>query len=97
MIFAYQDIRHLDYSKYQILNQGVMKMKKDCLTDEQVEKEIERLKKEKTVKLAKKEQALKYKRRLYMYCLRNLEKRGKQLIADGITERKLEEMYAEED
>ena len=26
MIFAYQDTRHLDYSKYQILNQGVIKM-----------------------------------------------------------------------
>lgn len=31
-------------------------MKKDCLTDEQVEIEIERLKKEKAVKLAKKKQ-----------------------------------------
>ena len=60
-------------------------MPKDFLTDEQVEIEIERLHGSEYVKLAKKEQQIKYKRRQYMYGLRNLEKRGKQLADDGIT------------
>lgn len=60
-------------------------MPKDFLTDEQVEIEIERLHGSEYVKLAKKEQQIKYKRRQYMYGLRNLEKRGKQLANDGIT------------
>lgn len=60
-------------------------MAKDFLTDEQVEMEIERLLRSDEVQLAKKEIRIKYKRRQYMYQLRNMEKRGKQLAADGVT------------
>lgn len=60
-------------------------MAKDFLTDEQVEMEISRLLQSDAVQLAKKEIRIKYKRRQYMYQLRNMEKRGKQLKADGIT------------
>lgn len=67
-------------------------MKDEFLTDEQVEMEIERLTNSKEVQLARKEQRIKYKRRQYMYQLRNMEKRGKQLMADGITMKNMESM-----
>lgn len=60
-------------------------MSKDYFTDEQVELEIDRLLHSEAVKLAKKETAIKYKRRQYMYQLRSMEKRGKQLSKDGYT------------
>ena len=60
-------------------------MAKDFLTDEQVEMEISRLLNSDAVQLAKREIRIKYKRRQYMYQLRNMEKRGKQLKAEGIT------------
>ena len=60
-------------------------MAKDYLTDEQVEAEIERLSKSPLVALARREQRIKYKRRQYMYQLRNFEKHGKELQAAGIT------------
>lgn len=60
-------------------------MRKAELTDAQVEMEIKRLWSSPEVKLAKKEQNILYRRRQYMYQLRNMEKRGKQLKADGIT------------
>ena len=60
-------------------------MAKDWLTDEQVEMEIARLTASEEVQLAKKEIRIKYKRRQYMYQLRNMEKRGEQLKKDGIT------------
>lgn len=66
-------------------------MAKDFLTDEQVEMEIDRLLRSEAVQLAKKEVRIKYKRRQYMYSLRNMEKRGKQLKADGITLENMEE------
>lgn len=59
-------------------------MAKDFLTDEQVEKEIERLTKSPLVALARREQRLRYKRRQYLYQLRDLEKKGKALQAAGI-------------
>lgn len=55
------------------------------LTDEQVAKEIEVLRQSYYVKLARKEQAIKYKERQKLYVLRNLEKRGKELESAGIT------------
>ena len=58
---------------------------RDILTDEQVEQEITRLLDSEEVKLAKKEQNILYRRRQYMYQLRSMEKRGKQLKADGVT------------
>lgn len=64
-------------------------MKKDYLTDEQVEREIERLSESEAVRLARLEQRIKNRRRQYMYQLRWIEKRGKQLLKDGITEEDL--------
>lgn len=55
------------------------------LSDFEVEQEIERLLDSEEVKLAKKEIRIRYKRRQYMYQLRNMEKRGKQLTKNGIT------------
>jgi hypothetical protein len=66
-------------------------MAKDFLTDEQVELEIARLLNSEEVRLAKKETRIKLKRRQYMYQLRCMEKRGKQLKADGITLENMEE------
>lgn len=67
-------------------------MAKDFMTDEQVEMEISRLLCSDAVQLAKREIRIKYKRRQYMYQLRNMEKRGKQLQKDGITMENMEEM-----
>ena len=58
---------------------------KDFLSDAQVELEIERLLESEEVLLAKAEQRIKNRRRQYMYQLRTMEKRGKQLMADGVT------------
>lgn len=60
-------------------------MAKEWLTDEQVEQEIERLKASEAVKLARKEQRLKYKYRQKLYTLRVLEKRGRELMKQGVT------------
>lgn len=62
------------------------------LTDEAVEREIERLTCTDAVRLARKEIRLKYKRRQALYQLRNLEKRGIELMAAGITYENIEEM-----
>jgi hypothetical protein len=73
-------------------------MAKDFLTDQEVELEIERLLDSDEVKLAKKEQRILYKRRQYMYQLRNLEKRGKQLSKKGITMDNIEsELFGSEE
>lgn len=66
-------------------------MAKDFLTDAEVEIEIDRLLHSEDVQLAKKEIRIKYKRRQYMYQLRNMEKRGKQLASDGVTLDNIEE------
>ena len=63
------------------------------LTDEQVEAEIERLNASPAVALARKEQKLRYRRRQYLYQLRDLEKKGKALMAAGITKEILIAMY----
>lgn len=60
-------------------------MKKEILTDAEVENEIERLLDSPHVKLAKKEERMRYRRRQYLYKLRTLEKHGKDLEAAGIT------------
>ena len=67
-------------------------MAKEFLTDQQVEMEIERLTNSEEVKLAKKEQRIKYKRRQYMYQLRFYEKRGKELMAEGVTAENIEDI-----
>ncbi len=69
--------------------------KREKLTDEQVELEIQRLTASEEVKLARKEQRLKYARRSYLYILRNLEKRGRELKVLGVTSDKLDELYLE--
>ena len=66
------------------------------LTDEQVEKEIARLLESEAVKLAKHEQRLKYRRRQYLYQLRDYEKKGKALIEAGITREMLDAVYKAE-
>lgn len=65
-------------------------MKQELLTDEQVEVEISRLLVSEDVILARKERGIKLRRRQYMYNLRTLEKRGKQLREDGITMENME-------
>lgn len=69
---------------------------KKILTDEQVEKEIKRLSESEFVKLAKKEENIRYRRRQYLYCLRSYEKKGKELAEAGITMEMLEQMAKEE-
>lgn len=72
-------------------------MAKEFFTDEMVEEEIERLLNSPHVKLAKKEEQIRYARRQYMYQLRSYEKKGKQLEADGITLETLENMKRSDD
>ena len=50
------------------------------LTDEEVEREIERLRGSEAVKLAQKKKRLDSKRRLYMYQLRQMERQGLALM-----------------
>lgn len=67
-------------------------MAKDFLTDEQVEIEIEKLSESPYVKLARKDEQIRYRRRQRLYTLRNYEKRGKELAKAGITMDILEAM-----
>lgn len=66
--------------------------RKALLTDDCVEAEIERLTTSPEVRLARQEQRLKYKRRQYMYQLRAMEKRGRELVAQGVTPENMERM-----
>lgn len=75
-------------------------MAKRCekwLTDEEVEREIERLKESEAVRLARKKMRLDYRRRQALYTLRDLEKKGKALMEAGITSEMLDQMYSEEE
>ena len=65
------------------------------LSNDAFKEEIERLKASPNVKLARKDQRLKYKQRQFLYQLRNLEKRGKALAAQGYTLETLEAMIAQ--
>lgn len=67
-------------------------MAKTFLTDAQVEEEIARLSKSPYVKLARQQERIKYQRRQYLYGLRDLEKKGKALYEQGITNDNIEEM-----
>jgi hypothetical protein len=60
-------------------------MRRTFSTDEQMERELEELKRSPYVALARREQRLKYKQRQQLYTLRNLEKRGRELAAIGVT------------
>lgn len=66
-------------------------MRRTFLTDEEVERELEDLKASPYVKLARREQRLKNKYRQQLYTLRNLEKRGRDLAAIGVTLDKIDE------
>lgn len=65
------------------------------VTDEEVEKEIEKLKESPLVKLARKEMRLKYKYRQALYNLRALEKRGAELRDMGITVENINERISD--
>lgn len=64
---------------------------REPMTDEEILNECERLTQSEAVRLARKEQRLIYKARQYLYQLRNLEKRGHELLAKGITYDNIEE------
>ena len=72
-------------------------MARDSFTDEQVEREIARLQESSFVKLANKERRVRNRRRMYMYHLRQLEKKGKELASAGITFEVLDSMNQEVD
>ena len=63
------------------------------MTDEQVEREIERLSASPLVALARRGQRLKYRRRQFLYQLRDLEKRGKALVEAGFTREVVDAAY----
>ena len=70
---------------------------REFITDEMVEEEIRRLQKSPYVKLARKEERIRYARRQYLYTLRMYEKKGKQLEANGITMEALESLVGGEE
>lgn len=75
-------------SRFSYFRQGAERMAtmaREILTDEQVAEEVERLKDSEYVRLAQKEIRLKSKRRKWLYQLRWMEKRGRQLEKQGIT------------
>ena len=55
------------------------------LTDAKVEEEIAKLRESKYVALARAEERQRYRRRQYLYSLRNLDKRGRKLAEEGWT------------
>jgi hypothetical protein len=67
------------------------------LSDEEVEQEIERLNASEAVALARRKARLEYRRRQYLYQLRDLEKKGKALMEAGITREILDAMYSSEE
>ena len=72
-------------------------MAREEFSDEQVEEEILRLQSSPYVKLARREEAIRNRRRQYMYTLRMYEKKGKVLEAHGITMEALEGLAASVD
>lgn len=71
-------------------------MARVCLTDAEVEREIEQLQKSPYVALANKERRVRNRRRMYLYGLRQLEKKGKELEMAGVTMEVLDEMTRED-
>lgn len=67
-------------------------MPKPTMTDDEVEAEIARLLDSPYVKLSKREEAIRYRRRQYLYKLRGHEKRGRELAKSGVTMELLEAM-----
>ena len=58
---------------------------KNYIPDDRLDAEIERLTHSDAVKLARLEQRIAYKKRQYLYQLRWYEKRGLQLMENGVT------------
>lgn len=71
-------------------------MKSAYLTDEQVEIEIQRLLTSDDVRLAKKVEQIRNRRRQYMYSLRTLEKQGKKLAEQGYDLDNIETIFEED-
>lgn len=67
------------------------------LTDLEVEAEIERLRADHDVALARKEERVRYRRRQILYQLRSYKKKGRELAAAGITMEMLDELGGEEE
>lgn len=67
-------------------------MAREFMSDEMVEEEILRLQCSHHVKLARREESIRNRRRQYMYQLRMYEKKGMALEAQGVTLEELEEM-----
>lgn len=72
-----------------------MDKKRPYTPENLIDAEIERLQKTDAVKLAQKERRLINRKRHYLADLRWLEKRGRQLMADGWTADTLELLYRE--
>ena len=70
-------------------------MARDTLSDIQVEQEIARLQESPYVKLANKERRVRQRRRMYLYGLRQLEKKGRELAASGFTMDNLDQILAD--
>lgn len=71
--------------------------KRRFLQDDEVEEEIARLSESEAVSLARYERRAKYKRRQYLYQLRDLEKRGQRLLDAGITREMITDYYNTEE
>lgn len=67
-------------------------MAKEYIPDEMLDDEILRLQNSHHVKLARREENIRNRKRNYMYQLLMYEKKGKALEAQGITLESLEEM-----
>lgn len=67
-------------------------MAREFMSDEMVDEEILRLQASHHVKLARREEAIRNRKRQYMYQLRCYEKKGKALEAQGVTLEELEEI-----
>lgn len=67
-------------------------MPREFISDEMVDAEILRLQASPHVKLARREEAIRNRKRQYMYQLRCYEKKGKALEAQGVTLEELDEM-----
>lgn len=65
---------------------------KPNLTDEEVELEIQKLRDSEYVRLARRENRVRYARRQVLYNLRALEKKGRELAEDGMTMETLDNM-----
>lgn len=71
-------------------------MARATITDDQVEREIAALQASPYVKLANRERRVRQRRRMYLYGLRQLEKKGRELAEAGITMDVLNGMESED-